>query len=112
MRPALRIRIPLASFSVKSWPSTGWYVNHDRQSLDDFFQCDTQILGIVYAAKLQAVPKASALHPPELLFQAFALFFGGLTVGVCNLICGLCVDIAGSTAALADAAERGWACLA
>ncbi|EGO00329.1 hypothetical protein SERLA73DRAFT_180857 [Serpula lacrymans var. lacrymans S7.3] len=62
------------------------------------------IMGIVYAAKLQAVPD-SQLYTRENYFTGFALFWGGLTVGICNLLCGVSVGITGSTAALADAAD-------
>ncbi|KAH7919947.1 hypothetical protein BV22DRAFT_1199230 [Leucogyrophana mollusca] len=62
------------------------------------------IMGIVYSAKLQSVPEAQ-IYTRENYFTGFALFWGGLTVGTCNLLCGLAVGITGSTAALADAAD-------
>lgn len=79
-------------------------------------------MGIVYSAKINTVPD-SLLYTPQNYFTGgflllrlrilywrifglgFALFWGGLTVGACNLLCGLCVGVAGSTAALADAAD-------
>lgn len=53
---------------------------------------------------MTAVPDA-ALYTRENYFTGYALFWGGLTVGVCNLLCGVSVGITGSTAALADAAD-------
>ena len=79
-------------------------------------------MGIVYSAKINTVTD-SLLYTPENYFTGyflllglrilywrifglgFALFWGGLTVGACNLLCGLCVGVAGSTAAIADAAD-------
>ncbi|KAJ7019991.1 ATP synthase subunit C-domain-containing protein [Mycena alexandri] len=62
------------------------------------------IIGIVFSAKLVNVPE-ELLYTRENYFTGFALFWGGLTVGACNLLCGVCVGITGATAALADAAD-------
>jgi V-type H+-transporting ATPase proteolipid subunit len=62
------------------------------------------IMGIVYSAKLTAIDE-DLLYTRENYFTGFALFWGGLTVGVCNLLCGVSVGVTGSTAALADAAD-------
>ncbi|KAI0786588.1 hypothetical protein C8Q75DRAFT_770546 [Abortiporus biennis] len=62
------------------------------------------IIGIVYSAKIAQIQEAS-LYTRENYFTGFALFWGGLTVGACNLLCGICVGVSGATAALSDAAD-------
>ncbi|KAL5485332.1 VMA16 [Sanghuangporus weigelae] len=62
------------------------------------------IMAIVYSAKLQAVNEAN-LYTRENYYTGFAIFWGGLTVGACNLLCGVSVGVSGSTAALGDAAD-------
>jgi len=61
-------------------------------------------MSIVFSAKINSVP-LEKLYTVENFYTGYALFWGGLTVGFCNLICGVAVGITGSTAALADAAD-------
>ena len=61
-------------------------------------------MSIVFSSKLEAVD-ASALHSTSNYYVGYALFWAGITVGACNLICGVSVGINGSSAALADAAD-------
>ncbi|KAK2736128.1 H(+)-transporting V0 sector ATPase subunit c'' [Onygenales sp. PD_40] len=62
------------------------------------------IMSIVFSSKIFYIP-ADDLYSGSNLYTGYALFWGGLTVGVCNLVCGIAVGINGSSAALADAAD-------
>ncbi|KAF8520446.1 ATP synthase subunit C-domain-containing protein [Hysterangium stoloniferum] len=62
------------------------------------------IMAIVFSSKIQHVPEAQ-LYTASNYYTGFSLFWGGLTVGLCNLLCGVAVGITGSNAALADAAD-------
>lgn len=62
------------------------------------------ISAIVFSAKLANVTGAD-LYTKSNYFTGYALFWAGLTVGLCNLACGVSVGVVGSSAALADAAD-------
>lgn len=58
------------------------------------------IIAIIFQGKIEdfgAVASDPDFH------AAFALFWGGVTVGFANLFCGICVGVTGSSCALADA---------
>lgn len=61
-------------------------------------------MAIVFSAKVEAVSGAE-LYSANSYYTGYALFWSGLTVGMCNLVCGVAVGINGSGAALADAAD-------
>ncbi|CAB16373.1 putative V-type proton ATPase 20 kDa proteolipid subunit [Schizosaccharomyces pombe] len=62
------------------------------------------IIAIVFSAKINDINPAG-FYTKSHYYTGFALFWGGITVGLCNLICGVCVGITGSSAALADAQD-------
>ncbi len=61
-------------------------------------------MAIVFSSKIENAEGAQ-LYSADTYYTGFALFWAGLTVGLCNLVCGIAVGINGSGAALADAAD-------
>ncbi|KAF7543517.1 hypothetical protein G7Z17_g10673 [Cylindrodendrum hubeiense] len=62
------------------------------------------IMAIVFSGKVSYV-QGPEIYSADSYYTGYALFWSGLTVGLCNLICGVAVGINGSGAALADAAD-------
>ncbi|CAG8468938.1 4103_t:CDS:2, partial [Paraglomus occultum] len=62
------------------------------------------IMAIVFSAKLQYITDVELDHVAN-RFTGYSLFWAGVTVGFCNLFCGIAVGITGSSAALADAQD-------
>lgn len=60
------------------------------------------IMAIVFSSK---VTPAAQIFTKENVYTGHCLFWAGLTVGLCNLICGICVGVTGSTAAISDATD-------
>ncbi|KAI3625480.1 hypothetical protein CBS9595_000841 [Malassezia furfur] len=65
------------------------------------------IMAIVFSAKISGRLEAGpdGLWTPQNYLTGFALFWAGITVGMCNLVCGVSVGITGANAAVADAAD-------
>jgi V-type H+-transporting ATPase 21kDa proteolipid subunit len=57
------------------------------------------ILAILMSTKLSGLYIISRSN----MFTGYSLFWGGLTVGLCDMICGISVGIIGSSTALGDA---------
>lgn len=62
-------------------------------------------MSIVFTSKMTPPQDTDAIYSPSNYYTGYALFWAGITVGMCNLVCGVSVGINGSSAALADAAD-------
>lgn len=67
------------------------------------------IIAIVLSGQIEAYSETAVDGNPDLMsknyFSGYAMFGAGLTTGLTNLVCGICVGQVGSGAALSDAAN-------
>lgn len=61
------------------------------------------IVAIILQTKLEAVTAEEGLFTRSNMAAGYAIFAAGLTCGLSNLVCGMCVGIVGSSCALSDA---------
>jgi V-type H+-transporting ATPase 21kDa proteolipid subunit len=57
------------------------------------------IIAIIFTNRLELAKPMTRMS----YYTGFSLFWSGISVGLCNLACGICIGITGSAAALADA---------
>ena len=64
-------------------------------------------MAIVFSAKITGRLEGGPenLWTPQNYLTGYALFWAGVTVGMCNLVCGVSVGITGANAAVEDAAD-------
>lgn len=63
------------------------------------------IVAIILQTKLEDVDVTKGLYSRGNMYAGYAIFAAGVTCGLANLVCGMCVGIVGSSCALSDAAN-------
>lgn len=61
------------------------------------------IVAIILQTKLEHVTAEQGLYSRSNMAAGYAIFAAGITCGLSNLVCGMCVGIVGSSCALSDA---------
>lgn len=90
----------ILQFDAYIW--SAWVAHLHRAPAFPFIQSP---IAIVFSSKIGSFSSPEGLYTRENYFTGFSLFWGGLIMGCCNLLCGIGVGISGSNAALADASD-------